>query len=117
AGRAGAAHVVALGAVGRCNEFAQRERKIRDVIPDVHRTSPCPSDVPSDLRTLLAFSRESSVNAILIFGPGSTSTVAESRLSPGLSATGRKLLRHVLFPTQLFRADAVRVISGFHIVS
>jgi hypothetical protein len=57
------------------------------------------------------------VNAILIFGPGSTSTVAESRLSPGLSATGRKLLRHVLFPTQLFRADAVRTISGFHIVS
>ena len=48
AGGAGAAHIVALGAIGRCDELAQCERKMRDVIPDVHRTNPCPSDVPSD---------------------------------------------------------------------
>jgi hypothetical protein len=38
AGRAWAAHVVALGAVGRRNELAERERKMRDVIPDAHGT-------------------------------------------------------------------------------
>ena len=48
AGRAGAAHVVALGAIGRRDELAQRKRKMREVIPDAHRPSPCPSDVPSD---------------------------------------------------------------------
>ena len=70
AGGAGAAHIVALGAIGRRDELAQRERKMRDVIPDAHRTSPCPFGCPFRLRTLLAFSRESSVNAMLIFDLG-----------------------------------------------
>ena len=48
AGGAGAAHIVTLRPIGRRDELAQCERKMRDVIPDAHRTSPCPSDVPSD---------------------------------------------------------------------
>ena len=38
AGGAGAAHVMPLRAIGRRNELAERERKMRDVIPDAHGT-------------------------------------------------------------------------------
>jgi len=47
-GGAGAAHVVALRPVGRCDEFAKRECQLRDVCPELHSPVPVRSDVPSD---------------------------------------------------------------------
>ena len=58
AGGAGAAHIVALGAIGRRDELAQRKRKMRDVIPDHHGTRSLSLGCPFRLRTCLAFSRE-----------------------------------------------------------
>ena len=68
AGRTRAAHVVALGPVGRHDEFADGQRITRATRPELHDLlSLSLSDVPSDLREIIRSTREYRVNAILSF--------------------------------------------------
>lgn len=48
AGRAGTAHIVPLGPIGRKEEFAHRDHIADDVSPDRHDSYPCPVGVPSE---------------------------------------------------------------------